>query len=130
MPIYEFRCKACGAKVSLFFRSIPEEITGVCDRCGSPDLHRLMSTFRVLRPSFTPEDINKAELLDGVDYTNPTSMAQMFRRMGDMFQDEPNEHMDEIIGRLEHGEPVEKALEVDSHEGHDHGAPPPVANDD
>ena len=128
MPIYEFRCKSCGARVSLFFRSMQSDATGVCSRCGSADLHRLMSSFRVLRPAFNPESFNKAELLDGVDYTDPASMANMFRRMGDTFQDAPNEHMDELIGRLEQGEPVEKALELDNHAGHDHGAA--LADDD
>ena len=124
MPIYEFRCKACGAKVSLFFRSMRSEVGGVCDRCGSSDLQRLMSSFRVLRAPFNPTSLNKADLLDGVDYSNPASMASMFRRMGDTFQDEPNEHMDEIIGRLDHGEPVEKALDMNTHTGHDHGTSP------
>jgi hypothetical protein len=36
--------------------------------------------------------------------------------MGDAFQDEPNVHMDEIIGRLDHGEPVEKALDLHMHD--------------
>jgi hypothetical protein len=72
--------------------------------------------------------LNKAELLDGVDYTNPQSMASFFRRMGNEFQDEPNEHMDEIIGRLDHGEAVHEALDLDmdSHAGHAHGP----SNDD
>ncbi|MEX2431617.1 MAG: hypothetical protein WD645_06840 [Dehalococcoidia bacterium] len=52
-------------------------------------------------------------------------MASMFRRMGDMFQDEPNEHMEEMVGRLEHGDPVEKAMDLDMHRGHNHeGAAP------
>jgi hypothetical protein len=50
-------------------------------------------------------------------------MASLFRRMGNEFQDEPNEHMDEIIGRLDHGEPVHKALELDMHGHEEHAAP-------
>jgi hypothetical protein len=71
-----------------------------------------------VRAPLDPGTLNKAELLDGVDYTNPASMASFFRRMGDTFHDEPNEHMDEIIGRLDHGERVEKALDLHTH---DHG---------
>ena len=84
MPIYEFRCNACGAKSSAFFRAMRS---------------------------------------DGVDYTNPASMANFFRKMGSAFDDEPNEHMDEIVGRLDHGEPVYKALDLDmgGHAGHSHG---------
>ena len=118
MPIYEFRCNACGRRVSLFFRSMSTDATGVCDRCGSPDLSRLVSRVAIVRAPLDPGTLNKAELLDGVDYTDPASMAGFFRRMGESFQDEPNEHMDEIIGRLDHGERVEQALDLHMH---DHG---------
>ena len=116
MPIYEFRCNACGKRVSLFFRSMSTDATGVCDRCGSPDLSRLVSRVAIVRAPLDPSTLNKAALLDGVDYTNPAAMAAFFRRMGDAFHDEPNEHMDEIIGRLDHDEPVEQALELDMHD--------------
>jgi len=65
-----------------------------------------------------PGTLNKNELLDGVNYSDPASMAGFFRRMQDSFHDEPNEHMDEIIGRLDHGERVENALDLHMH---DHG---------
>ena len=48
-------------------------------------------------------------------------MANFFRRMGDTFQDEQNDHMDEIIGRLEHGENVQDTLGINDHSGHNHG---------
>ena len=118
MPIYEFRCNACGRRVSLFFRSMSTDATGVCDRCGSPDLSRLVSRVAIVRAPLEGT-LNKAELLDGVDYTNPAAMAGFFRRMGEAFHDEPNEHMDEIIGRLDHGERVEEALDLHMH---DHSA--------
>ena len=139
MPIYEFRCNGCGAKVSLFFRSMSSEVKGTCERCGSADLRRLFSSFRVLRPTFDPNTFNKAELLDGVNYTDPNSMASFFHRMQDTFQDAPDEHMDEMVQRLEHGEPVGKAMNLDmgaNHKGNDHdhghhpGPPPPAADGD
>jgi len=130
MPVYEFSCKSCGAKVSLFIRSIKSDVNGVCDRCGSTELQRLISNFRVLRAPMNPSDLNKQAMLDGVDFTNPASMANFFRRMGNDFQDEPNEHMDELIKRLDYGEPVERALDLDMHdhggsESHDAGAGAP-----
>jgi len=116
MPIYEFRCNACGKRMSLFFRSMSTDATGVCDRCGSADLSRLVSRVAIVRAAVDPGTLGKAELLDGVDYSDPASMAGFFRRMGDAFHDEPNEHMDEIIGRLDHGERVEQALDLDMHD--------------
>jgi putative FmdB family regulatory protein len=115
MPVYEFNCQSCGARVSLFFRSINAEAKGVCDRCGSADLQRTVSRFSVGRPPFDPTKLSKQELLDGVDYTNPASMAQFFRRMGETFQDDQNDYMDDIIGRLDSGERVEKAIGMEEH---------------
>ena len=120
MPVYEFRCNVCGAKSSAFFRSMRSDAAAACGRCGSADTRRLFSTFKTKIPRPGPDQLNKAELLDGVDYTNPASMANFFRKMGTAFDDEPNEHMDEIVGRLDHGEPVYKALDLDM--GHSHGA--------
>jgi putative FmdB family regulatory protein len=113
MPIYEFLCNGCGAKASLYFRSMKSDAVGVCEKCGSTDLRRLFSSFRVLRTAFNPASVNKAELLDGINYTDPGSMATFFRRMKDTFQDGPDEHMDEVVQRLDYGEPVEKALDLD-----------------
>ena len=138
MPIYEFRCASCNSKVAIFFKSMTTDATGTCEHCGSMDLRRLFSAFRVLKPAFDANNLNKAELLDGVDYTNPRSMANFFNRMQDQFQDEPNEHMSEMVGRLEKGEAVEKAMDLnmgsnykgDDHAGHHHGSAPSSGDDD
>lgn len=126
MPIYEFRCKGCNARVSIFFKTMKVDATGTCERCGSEDLVRVFSSFRVLRTPFDIGSFNKKELLDGVNYTDSQSMANMFKRMQDTFQDEPNEHMDEMVQRLEYGEAVEKAMDLNmgsNYKGdpHDHG---------
>jgi len=114
MPIYEFHCNGCGTRISRLVRS-GSDAAVTCDRCGSADLRRLVSRVAILRSSVNPGTLNKNELLDGVDYTNPASMSAFFNRMQDAFHDEPNEHMDEIIGRLDHGEAVDKALDLHTH---------------
>ena len=124
MPIYEFQCNACGVRLSRFVRTVGADAGGTCDRCGSADLRRLISRVAILRPPVDPGTLSKQELLDGVNYSDPASMASFFRRMQDTFHDEPNEHMDEIVGRLDHGEAVEKALDLHMHshdDGHSHG---------
>ena len=63
-------------------------MSDTCDRCGSPDLQRLISKVAILRPAFDASKLDKRELLNGVDFQNPASMAQFFRKMGDTFQDE------------------------------------------
>ena len=132
MPIYEFRCASCNRKVAIFYRSMTVDATGTCEHCGSTDLRRLFSSFRVMKPAFNANNLNKAELLDGVNYTDPRSMANFFNKMQDTFQDEPNEHMSEMVSRLEKGEAVESAMDLnmganysgDGHAGHNHGPAP------
>lgn len=41
MPIYEFECKGCRRKVSIFFRDTSKQ--AICPECGSSDLERLIS---------------------------------------------------------------------------------------
>lgn len=46
MPIYEYRCKECGAQVEVWLRSA--EATPVCPECGSHQLKRLISAANVM----------------------------------------------------------------------------------
>ena len=45
MPIYEYRCRVCNKKSSLFFQIINEQPEAVCSHCGSRDMQRLISSF-------------------------------------------------------------------------------------
>ncbi len=45
MPIYEYRCQACGKLSSFFVRSIGSDVNAVCGHCQSADMERLMSSF-------------------------------------------------------------------------------------
>ncbi len=45
MPIYEFRCKACNIKSSVFIRITADPPSPICPACGSRELVRVMSSF-------------------------------------------------------------------------------------
>lgn len=45
MPIYEYRCKSCGAKTSRLVLNLSRQTEVECHACGSQDLTRLFSTF-------------------------------------------------------------------------------------
>ena len=49
MPIYEYRCHACGQTFSRFFRSITaaERATVTCPACGSTEVRRRVSRVAV-----------------------------------------------------------------------------------
>ncbi|WP_243544113.1 FmdB family zinc ribbon protein [Pseudodesulfovibrio tunisiensis] len=60
MPIYEFKCNACGHEYEeLVFD--PDEIPA-CPTCGSDNVERLMSMFEGRAPTsgFTMPDLSKA----------------------------------------------------------------------
>ena len=44
MPIYEFQCADCGEKKEILFRSNDEKIEMKCDKCGSANLQRVLSS--------------------------------------------------------------------------------------
>ena len=45
MPIYEYRCQACGHEFEALL--LPASAAPVCTSCNSPDLERLLSGFAV-----------------------------------------------------------------------------------
>jgi putative FmdB family regulatory protein len=77
MPIYEYRCRGCGRKASLFFRSIGKvEADPACPHCGRHELARRMSRVwsgrsgdEVHQPSF--ED-------DGVPFYGPDPFSDPY----------------------------------------------------
>jgi putative FmdB family regulatory protein len=48
MPIYEYRCDACGKRSSALLASFSSS-DPVCPHCGQPALQRLVSTFATVR---------------------------------------------------------------------------------
>lgn len=49
MPIYEYRCEACGERSSHFYRTVSEaqESRPLCPKCGSRRVRRLISRVAV-----------------------------------------------------------------------------------
>jgi putative FmdB family regulatory protein len=47
MPIYEYRCEACGKRSSALLGSY-SSADPACPHCGKHDLHRLVSTFATI----------------------------------------------------------------------------------
>lgn len=45
MPLYEFRCGACGRKSTVFTRRITASPEARCEHCGSTEMSRLISPF-------------------------------------------------------------------------------------
>ncbi len=119
MPVYEFRCNACGAVVSLFVRSMSAPVGGACERCGSADLQRLISRFAVLRSGSGDGDAFDDEAMSGFDENDPRAMAAWARRMQRETGEDMGPEFDEMIDRLERGESLDDDL-GGFDDGHDH----------
>ena len=61
MPIYEFRCKECNHKTSIFVRAVSSPVNAICPACGSRKLARLVTSFGI---SKSVSDVHTA-------YSNP-----------------------------------------------------------
>jgi putative FmdB family regulatory protein len=47
MPVYEYRCEACGEDFELFVRSPSRQTDPVCPKCGSRRVKKAVSLFGV-----------------------------------------------------------------------------------
>src|SRR3990170_4091821 len=104
MPIYEFRCRRCRRRSSVFTRSIGGEVEAVCDHCGSREMSRLISRVEVVRS----EDDAFAGLdessLGDVDENELRSMARWVRQMSRQMGEPLDSEMESELERMEAGE--------------------------
>jgi putative FmdB family regulatory protein len=117
MPIYEYRCQACGKKQNIFWRSLSavNESKSKCVRCGSSKLVRLMSKVRVVRgasesngASANGSDDALMNEMAGLDENDPRALAGFMRKMAQESGEDMGPEFDEVVGRLEKGEDPEK----------------------
>ncbi len=114
MPIYEYRCRSCGRRFSIFWRSFSdvEESKVACTYCDSTDVNRLMSRVRVLRSEESQlEDLSDPGSWGDLDENDPRSMGRFMRRMMNEMGDETGElgpEFEEVVDRLESGQDPEE----------------------
>ena len=115
MPIYEYRCRDCRRRVSIFWRTFSEaeQAAPACPRCGGANLTRLVSRVRVVRSEASRmDDAPDLSDLPDLDESDPRSLGRWMRKMRDEMGAEAGEDMgpefDEVVGRLEAGENPEE----------------------
>jgi putative FmdB family regulatory protein len=102
MPIYEYRCAACRRKVSVLTLRVSEEVSPVCEHCGSRDLTRLMSRFAMLRSDDARMDHLGDDAAD-LDENDPKSVARWMRKMGKELGEDAGDDFEEMVDELEAG---------------------------
>ena len=103
MPIYEYRCQACGKRTSVFVRSMSAAPQGQCQHCGSRKLSRLISRVAVGRSGGGALENLDERMLAGVDESDPRSMARFARRMRDEMGEDLGPDFDQAIEQMEEG---------------------------
>ena len=98
MPIYEYRCQACGRTSSFLILSQNESSALVCQRCGCQSLERVLSRVHVrLSEETRLERLADPSAWAGVDENDPKSVAKVLKKMGqEMGEDFPGE-VDELV---------------------------------
>ena len=110
MPIYEYRCRACGRKNTSLVLNVSCPSPPVCRFCGGTDLEKLVSRIAILRSEEKRLE-NLADSADpaGMDENDPRSVARWMKKMG--------REMGEDVGQ-----DLDQSLEEEA-EGGDDGAP-------
>jgi putative FmdB family regulatory protein len=102
MPIYEYRCTACRRKVSVLTLRVSEEVSPVCEHCGSRELTRLMSRFAMVRSDDDRMDDLGDDAAD-LDENDPKSVARWMRKMGKELGEDAGDDFEEMVDELEAG---------------------------
>jgi putative FmdB family regulatory protein len=107
MPIYEYACTACKRRTSVFVRSVSSKVNARCEHCGGTKLSRVLSKFAVHGGRL---NLESDSALDGIDESDPRTMARLMRQMGEESGEPMEPEFEEMIGRMEAGEDPESAM--------------------
>jgi putative FmdB family regulatory protein len=110
VPIYEFGCSHCGARFSLFFRTVASASGGACPQCGSREVERAVSRVAVLKGDRgRAESLDIGRIMGGLDGNDPASFARWARKVGGEYDGELGSNYRELAERAEAGDdPVER----------------------
>lgn len=109
MPTYEYRCRGCKKRVSIYQTYDEYGNKSIhCPRCNSPDLQRLINRVRFARSEESRlEALADPSAWGDFDEEDPRAMARMMRTMGQEMGEELPPEFDEVVDRLEAGESPE-----------------------
>ena len=110
MPDYEYRCRDCKRRISVY-QSYSDygKKQPICPECGGKRLARLISRVRFARfEESRLENLSDPSAWGNVDENDPRSMARMMRRMSNELGEDMEPEFHEAIDRMEDGEDQEE----------------------
>ena len=110
MPIYDYRCRDCGRRISLLFQTYAAAEKAACPHCGSRELSRLVTRFAVMKSEDSRlEDLADPDAFGDLDEQDPRSVARWARRMGNELGEDLGPEYEEMVDRMEAGELPDEA---------------------
>jgi putative FmdB family regulatory protein len=107
MPIYEYRCNACGRTFAFLYGVSRDSRDPACPACQGKDLARLISRIaRVRSEEAMLEDLADPAKIGDVE--DPRRLAQWARQMGSALGDDAGEDFGAVVDEMmeaEHQEP-------------------------
>ncbi|HAZ31539.1 MAG TPA: hypothetical protein DCY61_02390 [Dehalococcoidia bacterium] len=116
MPIYEYRCGNCQRRVSILVQGFKSPPSPECPRCGDKGLTRLFSSFSIgksesyMRDGLYEDILSDSKLVHGLESNDPRALAEWTRRMSQATGEEMEPEHEDIMGKLEAGEPVDQVM--------------------
>ena len=104
MPIYEFKCTACGRLSSVFTRTVSAPVDAECKHCHSPKLERALSRFAVHKSEGDILRDYGAEPNRLEDYKDPRQIGRWAERRFDEFGVEMPKEARKMIDAAREGE--------------------------
>lgn len=113
MPIYEYTCKECGQRSSVFHKVMPEQepTPQACAHCGSASTEKAVSRVAYVRSTQSRHEASGDPDAPGPDYwRDPSNIGRWAeKRMEENGIDMPD-RVKEMIGQAREGE-VDKILD-------------------
>jgi putative FmdB family regulatory protein len=99
MPIYEYRCNACGRNFTFLYGVSRDSRDPACPACQGKNLSRLISRVARVRS----EDAMLEELADPTkigDFDDPRHLAKWAKNMGSALGEEAGEDFDAVVDEM------------------------------
>ena len=104
VPIYEYKCAACGVLTSVFARSVSSPVRAKCRGCGGKKLERAVSKFAVHRSEGDVLRDYGSEPSRLEDYKDPRQIGRWAERKFDEFGVEMPQEAREMIDAAREGD--------------------------
>lgn len=98
MPIYEYRCEACGKVSEFLVIRTDEKVTPRCRQCQSKKMSRVLSRVRMIRSEESRmESMADPSKWGDIDEKDPKSMARWMKKMGKELGEDMGEDVDQMV---------------------------------